>query len=127
MNDEAKELLIRRETEIYSTYQRGDLDAIASVLADDFREIGSSGMFYSKADVLEAMKGVQVLEFQLDRFHVLPLSERQAIVMYVCSVRRVMDGQERSDRTLRSSTWVRRKNEWRLVFHQATPLEPATT
>jgi hypothetical protein len=127
MNDEAKELLIRRETEIYSTYQRGDLDAIASVLADDFREIGSSGMFYSKADVLEAMKGVQVLEFQLDRFHVLPLSERQAIVMYVCSVRRVMDGQERSDRALRSSTWVRRKNEWRLVFHQATPLQTSAT
>ena len=42
MNDEIRELLIRSETEIYNAYQRGDLDAIASVLADDFREIGSS-------------------------------------------------------------------------------------
>lgn len=127
MNDEIRELLIRSETEIYNAYQRGDLDAIASVLADDFREIGSSGMFYSKADVLEAMKSVQLLEFQLDRFHTIALGERQAIVMYVCSVRRVVEGQERSDRALRSSTWVRRKNDWRLVFHQATPLQMTAT
>ncbi len=127
MTDETKELLIRSETEIFRAYQRGDLDTIASVLAEDFREIGSSGIFYSKADVLEAMKGIQVLDFQLDRFHVLPLGERQAVLIYLCAVRRIIQGQERLDRALRSSTWVRRKNEWRLVFHQATPLQTSAT
>lgn len=126
MNDEIKELLIGRETEIYTAYQRSDLDAIAAVLADDFREIGGSGIFYSRSDVLEAMKDIRVIEFQLERFHFLPLGERHAIVIYVSAIRRVIHGQERLDRALRSSTWVRRKNEWLLVFHQATPLPSAT-
>jgi len=126
MNDDIKELLISRETEIYTAYQRSDIEAIAALLADDFQEIGGTGIFYSRPDVLEAMKDIRVVEFQLERFQVLPLGERYAIVIYVSALRRVIHGQERLDRALRSSTWIRRKNEWLLVFHQATPLPSAT-
>jgi hypothetical protein len=126
IDKEVEELLIEKEKAIYAAYKRHAMPTIDSLLADDFHEIGSSGRFYSKSEVLEAMKDIQVIDYAFKQFRVLPLDESNAIVVYALTMNRIENGKERMNRAFRSSVWRRHKGDWRIAFHQATPLTPAT-
>jgi hypothetical protein len=111
---------------VYTAYKQHDIAAIDALLADDFHEIGSSGRFYSKPEVLAAMKDIQVLDYAFERFSVLPLDENNALVAYVLTMKRIENGQERMNHAFRSSLWRKQNGEWRIAFHQATPLAAST-
>ena len=126
MTKEVEEHLISREMALYAAYKRHEMSAIDALLADDFHEIGSSGRFYSKPEVLAAMKGIRVIDYSFERFGVLPVDGNHAIVTYILAINRIENGQPRLNRAFRSSLWRKQDGEWRIVFHQATPLESAT-
>jgi hypothetical protein len=122
ISEEVKQRLIAQEKAIYSAYEVHDMAAIEAVLADNFREIGSSGRFYSKPDVLEAMKDIEVIDYVLHSVRVVGLDENNAVVTYVLAMNRIENGKESLNRAFRSSVWTKQSGEWRIVFHQATPL-----
>jgi NADH-quinone oxidoreductase subunit F len=84
------------------------------LLAEDFVEFGSSGRQYHKQQALAAMQiprnsGVAIHDFQIRE-----LGHERALVTY-----RASDGEAES---LRSSIWVHQASEWRVIFHQGTPV-----
>jgi hypothetical protein len=117
--------LIHLEQEIVAAQKRRDFSAVEALLGDDFHEIGSSGRFFSKADILRAIAEVQILDCTFEHFQFLPIDDECVIVTYVATVRRSQGGQEHINRAWRSSTWVRQQGQWRVLFHQATPCPPA--
>jgi hypothetical protein len=124
ISKELEEQLIAKEIDIAAAQKRRDFSAVAAVLADGFHEIGSSGRLFSKSEILEAIREVQIIECSFEHFKLLPIDHRCVIVTYVATAKRSYKGQEHWNRAYRSSVWMERDGSWRVVFHQATPLPP---
>jgi glyoxylase I family protein len=122
MSKETEDQLIEREQSIVAAHQRGDVEAVETVLAEGFYEIGSSGRLFSKAEILQASTQIKILEYSFERFRVFSVDEQHAIVTYVARTRRRYQGVESTTRTYRSSMWKLAEGQWRLIFHQGTPL-----
>ncbi len=80
------------------------------LLADDFVEFGSSGRVYAKSEIIEALVQDPVSTASVSDFRLIVLSENAVLATY------------RSERALRSSLWRREGENWRMVFHQGTPM-----
>ncbi|HZR29144.1 MAG TPA: nuclear transport factor 2 family protein [Terriglobales bacterium] len=120
---ELEEKLIARERSIFAAQKRRDLPAVEAVLAHGFRQISGSGHFFSKAQVLDRLKFVYLLDYWLECFKLVPIDPKCVVLTYIIRVERRYKGQEYANRTYRSSTWVERNGTWQVIFHQATPLE----
>jgi hypothetical protein len=120
---ELEEKLIARERSIFAAQKRRDFPAVETELAHGFREIGGSGQFFSKAQVLDRLKFVYLLDYWLECFKLVPVDPKCAVLTYIIRVERRYKGQEYANRSYRSSTWVERNGIWRVIFHQATPFK----
>lgn len=105
------------EAALLDAQQRGDVDAIAALLASDFEEIGSSGRRYDRDSMLAAL-GTAILDAaEITDFSLRLLAADLALVNFRTRVRRgdiVLH-------SLRSSLWRREHDAWRIAFHQGTP------
>ncbi len=123
ISKELEEKLIANERSILAALKRRDLSAVAAALADEFREIGKSGKSYSKAEIMDALKGpAAITDYSLEQFRLLPVNARCVIVTYIATVRSRLQGKEEATRAYRSSTWIEQAGSWRMIFHQGTPI-----
>jgi glyoxylase I family protein len=87
------------------------------LLADSFREIGSSGKMFTRADILEALPTeTGEVAFVMSDFEIVRLSADVVLATY--AVARTTGSQ--TTRSLRSSIWTRTGGGWRMRFHQGT-------
>jgi hypothetical protein len=94
---------------------RADPRRLDVLLADDFIEVGSTGRVYDKQTLIAMLAGEDPAPVSVLEFSTRELTPEVALVTY----RTV--GQTGST-VRRSSVWVRTKGQWRVVFHQGTPL-----
>lgn len=86
---------------------------MAKVLADEFFEIGSSGIiFYKKDCVVEG--GLEPWDVSMSDFQVHPLADGVVLTTYRS------ENRTRMRNTLRSSIWKLIDGRWQMVFHQGT-------
>ena len=95
---------------------------IDALLAEDFREIGSSGDTFGKREALdllaeEACDG-HVYERATSDWSIRALTADVALVTYRVVRRDHTEGATAA--SLRSSVWRFRDGGWRMVFHQGT-------
>ncbi|HTC92654.1 MAG TPA: nuclear transport factor 2 family protein [Terriglobales bacterium] len=125
---ELEEMLIAKERGILAAQQRGDLAAVAGALADGFHEIGKSARFYSKADVIAALKdATEIADYSLENFRLLAVNARCVILTYISSVQLRSPSEHEATRAYRSSTWIEQDGSWRMIFHQGTPIATGPT
>jgi hypothetical protein len=86
-------------------------------LADDFMEFGSSGLVYTKYDILESLPKHDSPRFSLSDFQAKILAPDMVLVTY-SAVKNDANGQKSS--SLRSSIWKKNGERWQIVFHQGT-------
>src|SRR5437867_2919736 len=55
---------------------------LSRLLADDFREFGSSGRTFDKRQIIEALKNQSPVQLWLDEFQVICLAPNVALVTY---------------------------------------------
>ncbi len=122
ISKELEEKIISKERSILAAQKRRDFEAVEAALAHGFLEIGGSGQLFSKTQALERMKFVHVLDYSLERFRLVSVDDTCVILTYIATVRRRYKGEEYSNSSYRSSTWVERSGSWRVIFHQATPV-----
>lgn len=98
---------------------RKDAGAVGALLADDFREFGSSGRIFNKSEIIAALQAERPFEIAMLDAEVTVLSEQVALLTY-----REVHQKEGSmpAESLRSSLWQFREGRWQMVFHQATVL-----
>jgi hypothetical protein len=122
ISKELEEKIIAKERKILAAQKRRDFEIVAAALAPGFLEIGGSGQMFTKTQVLDRLKFVHLLDYSLERFRLVSVDATCVVLTYVATVKRRSKGEEYSTRSYRSSTWVERNGEWRVIFHQATPL-----
>jgi hypothetical protein len=106
------------EEDLFRPEVRSNPEKTSAYLAEEFREFGSSGHIYTKAEILAELSSESPRTITLDNFQCEALAPDVALVTY------------RSTRTIalgipvhanRSSLWVFRQGRWQMLFHQGTP------
>ena len=104
------------EEQLLNPAVRKDRERISSLLADDFREFGSSGRIFSKEDILVAMSNESTERIALNNFHAKAVAHDVFLVTYRAARGGLASGPSRT--SLRSSVWVMRNARWQMLFHQ---------
>ena len=113
---------IAREKELAAAEKRHDWEFISRALAHDFVEVAGDGKLYTKAEVAQYFPDVRVQEFSLDNFRVVQSRPDAVLLLYTANAQATFKGQPFPAHNYVSSYWVRRRGEWRMIFHQATPI-----
>jgi hypothetical protein len=117
------------ENFLFDPVARRDIAAVSNLLAEDFREFGSSGRVYTKLDILAELSTEQPVVITLTDFACQLVSPAVALVTY-----KSLSSHENRPPTqaLRSSLWVLRplasqfrrgsaeEGAWQMLFHQGT-------
>src|SRR6185312_3999677 len=107
------------ETALHKKNIRNAPDAVAALLADGFMEFGSSGTIYTKATIIELLKGETVdSRVTVENFQSRELGQGVVLVTYISS--KPCGIHEETIRVLRSSIWQFQQDTWQMVFHQGT-------
>lgn len=123
MQDELdlRSLLLSLELQLMDPAFRKDREQVAALLAEDFREFGSSGRFWSREAIIEllatepAQPAPAVEDFAIQR-----LAPEIVLVTYL-TIRASGPGALRQG-VLRSSLWIHRDSGWKVLFHQGTKI-----
>jgi hypothetical protein len=102
---------------------RSDPTETGKLLAEDFREFGSSGRIWSRSEILDTLAAEAPGRLEATDLEVTLLTPQLALVTYRST--RLADGASPSQ-ALRSSLWRLEAGHWRVFFHQGT-LIPAQT
>ena len=102
------------ERSLHSPAVRRDREQAGKLLAEDFREFGSSGRLWSRAEILEALSIESPVQITSHDFACQLLAPGLALLTYV--------SESPTHRALRSSLWRLEADQWRIVFHQGTPI-----
>ena len=101
---------------------RSDVRRLGTLLHDAFIEIGRSGQFYSRNQVLEALpKEESGISVWAQDFTAEEISDELVLLIYK-SAHINSDG-ELSRHSLRSSLWQQTPHGWQIRFHQGTPTD----
>lgn len=84
------------------------------VLHCDYEEFGQSGKIYRKHDLPQSE--LDNSNFEIDNFTVIDLSDTSRLCKY--HLHNITDGTS----SIRSSVWVLCGEEWKMIFHQGTPV-----
>jgi hypothetical protein len=87
------------------------------LLAEDFREFGSSGRIWSRSEILAHLAAEPPGHLEASHFEVTLLTPELALVTYRSTWFR--DGAP-PRQALRSSLWRLEDSQWRVFFHQGT-------
>lgn len=116
MNDDLAVHLKKLEEELLQPDVRSDPALVASYLAEDFREFGSSGRIFTRPEILAALAAESPRQLRLTDFACTELAPGVALVTY----RSHATSDTGSSEALRSSIWVLRSGRWQVLFHQGT-------
>jgi hypothetical protein len=119
LKDATKEIRVLEEKLLSGEFRR-DRKAVAGLLAEGFREFGSSGRVWSKQEILDQLEKEKPFEAEIKDFQAVELAAAVVLVTYKVTIGR--PGAE-SASSLRSSIWVKREDGWRILFHQGTATE----
>ncbi|MCI4605913.1 DUF4440 domain-containing protein [Pseudomonas fluorescens] len=109
-------LLFEQEQALQGCTTRSDAAQLSQLLSDDFFEFGASGNVWgSKAEIMTGLLDEGFCARSMTGFAVNVLGEGVALVTY----RGYREGVGHS---LRSSVWREEAGQWRMVFHQGTPV-----
>jgi hypothetical protein len=111
--------LFHLEQQLLEPSTRRDAAALTSLLAEDFREFGSSGRIYTRRQIIDALAAESPRTVTLSDPLCQQLAEDIALLTYR-STRTI--ALKAASHTLRSSLWVYRDNRWQMLFHQGTPI-----
>lgn len=110
----------KREEALWKEQTRFDKGYMEEVLHEDFFEFGRSGKRYTRKQIIDIDTEIQSINcsLPLEAFKVSPLSETLYLVTYISEVQ-----YETLERSNRSSLWEHKEDQWKLLFHQGTPIE----
>ncbi len=108
------EHLEQQELSLLDVKVRASPALLEQLIDDSFREFGSSGVMYTKQDLLALLPLEKDRKFTVDAFEVQKISKDVALMTYVLM--------EENGSSLRSSLWKGDENKWRMIFHQGTTI-----
>lgn len=112
------------ELELLRPEVRQSPERLSSLLADGFREFGSSGRIFTKQEIIETLRAAPATQLSISDFHAKILGDGVALVTYRAASR-THHQVNQTVVSLRSSLWAIEGGQWRMLFHQGTKVPEA--
>lgn len=96
-------------------------EVLAGLIDNEFIEIGSSAVVYNKAEVMRWLASDDKSERTGTEFKAYTLAENLILLTYISIIKDTPAAE--SKQAMRSSIWRLTDGQWRMVFHQGTPLK----
>jgi hypothetical protein len=109
---------LKRETEVWEALRRGDGEADARLLADDFLGVYSVGFAGKALHVAQLANGPTVDEYRILDARLITLSDDHVLLCYRAEWRVPGAASDAFDSMYVSSLWSRRDGAWLNVFSQ---------
>ena len=97
---------------------RRNRKAVSKLLANDFREFGSSGRVWNKQQILDQLETEPAFHATMQDFQAVELVTGVFLITYIVIVDRA---HAKTTASLRTSIWIMRNGRWQMVFHLGTP------
>lgn len=111
------EELIKKEKQLIA---KEDAQPILVALIDDeFFELGSSGNFFDKDEVVLWLGTKTQTKREGFDFKALQITEDSVLITYYTRIQN--NPTEPEQTAFRSSIWRKKEGVWKMLFHQATP------
>ncbi|HET8582626.1 MAG TPA: DUF4440 domain-containing protein [Jatrophihabitans sp.] len=102
------------ERELLDPAVRRDAARLTALLDPDFREVGASGRYWNRDDIIAALAADPGNEPpQITQPETTVLSDDLVLLTYLAS--------RPTRHTRRASLWRRMDGDWRIIYHQGTP------
>jgi hypothetical protein len=108
------------ELELLQPDVRKSVDRLDALLADDFIEIGASGVRYTKQDTLTIVPSSTGELLTMHEFAIRELAPELILATY--RVEKTVKGTGGTAWSFRSSIWQKQNGRWKMIFHQGTAL-----
>jgi hypothetical protein len=110
---------VELETKVWDALRRGDAEADAGLLAEDFLGVYTSGFADRSDHAGQLANGPTVAEFELHEARLMVLSDSHVLLSYRADWRRLSAGERSPAESMYvSSLWSRRAGRWVNVFSQ---------
>lgn len=121
--ESVKDYLIASELRLQNPNVRVDVAAVDALLHTDFKEISQSGRIYGKGEVLDAFARIDNLA-QETVYTSVHFQVTTLVAGTLCQVMYKTSSKDAAEEkfAFRSSLWVCEQDEWKMLFHQATPI-----
>jgi glyoxylase I family protein len=119
MEDSIINKIIQKENQLLD--KADPLSILVDLIDDEFIEIGSSATEYNKTAVVEWLKSNDQSERTGSSFKAHQLSEGLILLTYISSIKDTPISETKY--AIRSSIWRLRDDQWRMIFHQGTPMK----
>lgn len=112
--------ILQLENDLLKPEIRQSSEKVSELLADDFREFGSSGYVYhyKKGDKIDDGATIQNINWEIRDFSTTELSDDCILATY--KVIKHSEISEHKKYSLRSSIWKCYDGKWKMLFHQGT-------
>ncbi len=107
-------MILEYEKDFFKKSFCEDDQAVSQRLDTDFLEFGQSGKIYHRHEILEFLRNAGDRCAEIKDFHLEKLCKSCCIAHYRCE----NDGKH----ALRTSIWIHIDDQWKLKFHQGTPV-----
>ncbi len=117
-----RKLIESLEREMLEADKRGDWETISRYMADDFLEIAGNGKYFNKPQIAKLFPESRVVEYKMSEFDFRALAPNVALLTYRLDVQASFQGKSLPAAFLISSVWQEQGGDWKVVFHQGTPI-----
>jgi hypothetical protein len=122
-NDMDLDAFVELETKVWDALRRGDAEADARLLAEDFLGVYPSGFADRSDHAGQLANGPTVAEFELRDVRLMVLSDSNVLLSYRADWRRFTTRERAHAESMYvSSLWSQRAGEWVNVFSQDSPV-----
>ena len=119
MEDAIVSQIIKQEVQLLDKID--SLEVLAELIDNEFIEVGSSAVIYDKAEVMRWLASNDQSERVGTSFKAHQLSESIILLTYISAIKDTPASN--SKQAIRSSIWRLTDGQWRMVFHQGTPMK----
>ena len=121
MSSQIRDQLFNHERELANAEKQHDKSVFEKLLAPDLVYIAFNGWVFNQQQLLSKMQYVDVAHYQMANMKVRRIGDLAAVVTYDLDVNAELGGHGTPSKQYVSSVWVKEKDGWKLLLHQATP------
>ncbi|MFY9743045.1 MAG: nuclear transport factor 2 family protein [Candidatus Sulfotelmatobacter sp.] len=109
---------VANEKSLFAADQKHDMEAIKSLVADDFLDINKDGSSEDKAALLKEIPTLKLLHYEQQNFRVLSMGPYAYTISYDSDATVVgAGGKETHAHNILNTVWIWRDGRWQILLH----------
>jgi hypothetical protein len=116
---------VANEQRLFAVDQQHDMDAIASMVADEFVDIARDGSMENKSGLLKEIPTLKLLKYAQRNYQVVTLGPFAYAISYDSDATAIdATGKEVRTENALNTVWIKRDGRWQILLHSRGAAHP---